>query len=588
MSERDPLLPNAAAQDAPAEDAAQQAQPRRLGFRSRKTLLWSLGAAIALVAIAAVLYFVPFGGHGNLQYEGENISWQVCGTIEGSDVECSRIDVPMDHFDKTNSSDGKTFSIPLARLRGYNNATKNILLNPGGPGGSGVNFLYRKGKAIQQVVGKEFHLLTFDPRGINGSYPQAVCFPDSDTRRKATAVEMPNDPAEAGSLYGWAGNLARSCKDTMGEHGQYINTPQTAADMNSILDAVGQEHMYYWGFSYGTVLGQTYANMFPERSERVIVDGVVNHFDWYNSTVPNEDFVDSDNVLHGFFDECIKAGNECPLSGFGNNAKSLQKNVTAFIETLKDDPYPVYINNTLFGTLNYRQLWGAYFSALYKPIGWYDLADVTAKLMRGNGTAAFLEYGVDGGENLMMEHNLVVTYNDGQSGQPAWPSSKEKIVKKMLKFLETQSSFAASSIQDALIRAQWTIPKGHHFSPDEKVKTRHPVLVLSNTYDPICPLQSAKVARGIFKDARLVEVEAYGHCSLAMPSLCLAGHVKAFFHEGTLPSKDVKCATEGPYFINPDKDQFKLLEAADPEQEALLAALRELADSVEVPMPGWR
>lgn len=584
--EREPLLPNNPQQDAPADDV----QPtRRLGFRSRKTLLWSVGAAIALIAIAITLYFVPFGGNGdgNLQYDGEKLSWQVCGTIEGSDVECSRLDVPMDHFDKHNSGN-KTFSIPLARLRGGKNATKNILLNPGGPGGSGINHLFRKGKAVQQVVGPDFHLLTFDPRGVNGSQPQAICFPDSDTRKKIRSVDMPNDPADAGSLYGWAGNVARSCADTMGEHGKYINTPQTAADMNSILDAVGQEHMYYWGFSYGTVLGQTYANMFPERSERVIVDGVVNHFDWYNSTVHNDDFVDSDKVLNGFFDECIKAGDDCPLSGFADNAKSLQRNVTAFIESLKEDPYPVYVNNTLFGTLDYKQLWwGAYFSALYKPTGWYDLADVTAQLMNGNGTAAFLAYGVDGGEDLMMEHNMVITFNDGQAGQPAWPSSKKSLLKQALPFLATQSSFASGTISDMLVRSQWTIPKGHRFSPDRHVKTRHPVLVLSNTYDPICPLQSAKVARDIFSDARLVEVEAYGHCSLAMPSLCLAGHVKAFFNHGTMPSKDVKCSTEGPYFVKPDSEQFNSLSAADPEEAALLAALRELADSVDVPRR-WR
>jgi len=101
-------------------------------------------------------------------------------------------------------------------------------------------------------------------------------------------------------MYAWSHNLVRACAETMGEHGKYVNTPQTAADMNSILDAVGQEDMAYWGFSYGTILGQTYAGLFPNRSKRVIIDGVANQFDWYEGQLDYEAFTDSENVFNGF------------------------------------------------------------------------------------------------------------------------------------------------------------------------------------------------------------------------------------------------------------------------------------------------
>ncbi len=92
-------------------------------------------------------------------------------------------------------------------------------------------------------------MLSFDPRGVKGSIPQASCYPSNVQR----AQQMESNPwdiqFEAGDMFTRAENKAKACDDTTGRIGAYINTPQTAADMNSILDAIGQEKMYYWGFS---------------------------------------------------------------------------------------------------------------------------------------------------------------------------------------------------------------------------------------------------------------------------------------------------------------------------------------------------
>jgi pimeloyl-ACP methyl ester carboxylesterase len=112
-----------------------------------------------------------------------------------------------------------------------------------------LNFLWRAGEKLNKIIGEGFHLLSFDPRGVNGSVPQARCYVSAEQR----AVEIENIPwdleSQAGEMFTKAENKAKACEDTMGEYGAYVNTPQTAADMNSILDAIGQEKMYYWGFS---------------------------------------------------------------------------------------------------------------------------------------------------------------------------------------------------------------------------------------------------------------------------------------------------------------------------------------------------
>jgi hypothetical protein len=109
--------------------------------------------------------------------------------------------------------------------------------------------LWRTGAKLNKIVGERFDLLSFDPRGVNGSIPQAICFPNPELRAAEFRGNAWNPEYEAGAMFTHAENRAKACADTMGEMGKYVNTPQTAADMNSILDYIGQEKIYYWGFS---------------------------------------------------------------------------------------------------------------------------------------------------------------------------------------------------------------------------------------------------------------------------------------------------------------------------------------------------
>ncbi|KAI0889611.1 alpha/beta-hydrolase [Annulohypoxylon maeteangense] len=486
-----------------------------------------------------------------LTYPGERITWERCGDLGNRPLECSSIDVPMDQFSPSNSGN-KTFSIPLIRLRGAN-ATQNLFLNPGGPGGSGIEFLYRKGAQLHDIVGEGFHLLSFDPRGINSSQPLARCYPDAETQRERSSVRDTKIIEDSIEAYTWSHNFVRACADTMGEHGLYLNTPQTAADMNSILDALGQDNMVYWGFSYGSLLGQTYATMFPDRSERVIIDGVANQFDWYEGLLDTETFVDTENVWEGFLEECIKAGKDCALSSLAESKDSLKAKFYSLAQQLKDSPLSVYVNNTIYGTIDYETIWyNAIFPALYKPANWYPLAERLAQLLEGNATEALISYGLGDPWGIAGQANEFITYNDGASGASFWPQDRESTLDVLIPYMNS-SIFAPTEYGGYYIKQQWQVPKTHEYVPRVGVETAHPVLILSTTYDPVCPLQSARSANAAFKDSQIVEVLGYGHCSVAIPSTCLAKHVRAFLYDGTVPDSYTQCEVDGKYFINPDE-----------------------------------
>jgi pimeloyl-ACP methyl ester carboxylesterase len=498
----------------------------------------------------------------------------------------------MDHFNASNNApDNKSFTIPLLRLRSTNATAKtNILINPGGPGGSGTQLVYRRGSQLSAIVGDTFHLVGFDPRGINQSRPLAACYPTEEARRAMSTVRNKKIAEDSGELWAWTTNLVRGCADTMSLHGAYINTPQTAADMNSILDALGQDDMYYWGFSYGTILGQTYATLFPDRAKRVIIDGVGNQFDWYEERFDREMMTDTDAVLKGFVEECIKAGKgDCPLADMAETKEDLFVDLVGKINRLQYDPIGVYVNSSMHGVLDFWTVWyNGVFPSLYKPATWRDLARNLDLLLRGNATEAFLAYGLERAWGDTSDEALeFVANNDGVSGPDNWGFDRFDLVHELVGFFN-KSLFDEELFEFYFSKAAWAIPRTHKYKPKRGVKTAHPLLLLSTTYDPVCPLVSALGANNAFEGSRLVEVKGYGHCSLAVPSMCIARHVRDFLLEGKLPENNVQCEADGkPYFAKPE-ESLALLEAQELNNEERRIRLAQLDLARDSWLGPWR
>jgi pimeloyl-ACP methyl ester carboxylesterase len=557
-------------------------------YRIKICLLW-VGTAVMAMVFVFDFYDLFIGRYQRqapttFKYHGEHITWTPCGDLKGSHIECSNITVPMDQFDLENSRD-KTFTIPLFRLRSEK-ATQNLIMNPGGPGASGFDLLYSGGEQIRTIVGDGFHLLSFDPRGVNTSTPVATCYPDAKTAAALSGVRASNPVTDSPEVYAWTQNFVKACADTMGEHAKYVNTPQTAADMNNILDALGQRDMIYWGFSYGTLLGQTYAGLYPERAKRVIIDGVVNQWQRYEGHYEEESMVDTDTVLDGFFDECIKAGaTNCRLSSLATSKEELRDTVLSFMVKLRDQPISVYINNTIYGLLNHDMVWyNGIFRALYKPPSWFALADNLYELMQGNATPAFIAYST--GERMPDQSFAFIFLNDGLSGPKHWPEGREALLNKVTPWLN-ESLFSESSFKLYYMKQQWAIPKTHSYVPRKGVKTAHPLLILSTSYDPVCPLVSARSANEAFVGSQIVEVKGYGHCSVAAASVCLARHVRAFLYEGRIPSGYTQCEVDAPYFVQPDGNGLVSAqrEFEDAEDEKIHLAQLEMARDWEFAWP---
>ena len=558
-------------------EGARLEKPKRLG---------ALGRLMVLLLTFICGYNILRLFQSKLITQTSRLDWSSCGTVAGHDVQCARLDVPMNHFAEEGSiTASTTFSLALTRLVGKN-ATKSLLVNPGGPGGSGGEFIFRRGEQLNTIVGEGYNLLSFDPRGVNQSTPKAACFAN-DIDRTVDKALKPMDPwTQSGDFYAYYENLSQACRDIMGEAGAYFNTPQTAADMNSILDAVGQEKMLYWGFSYGTTLGQTYAQMFPERVERLIIDGVSYQVPWYSPEVSNADeFHSTDAVYEGFIQECFESGDACPLAAGYVSAEELHNNLTRSILHLYDDPIPVYINASLHGEVRFFDVaWKGIFPSLYKPTTWPQTAENLAALMQGNFSVPYLAWSVpESTWSDFYEANVVIVNSDlaPRDQLTRRKKTRPEILVAMEAFHNT-STIAGDTEADSLFQLEaWRYARSHSFVPAERVKTAHPLLILSTSLDPICPLVYAQKANAVYEGSVLLEQKSMGHCTVSMPSNCTARHVRQYLDTGKLPEVGTTCEIDEPYFPKA-KDESEPVKGLSRHDEELAEALKALAND-----PPW-
>jgi pimeloyl-ACP methyl ester carboxylesterase len=205
-----------------------------------------------------------------------------------------------------------------------------LLINLGGPGESGVNWILQHGYAdLLSVIPKTYDVVSWEPRGLGYSIPAADCqLPSSAKSKRAYEISGPDvTNTYYTEIFQSAAQLGAQCQATIGgpdEAGQHMSTPVVVRDIISILDAYAQTDegnsvdspadLNYWGFSYGTVVGQTFASTYPDRVGRFAMDGVVDADDYYAQGYFSTSYY-SDALVDIFFEYCFQAGPKlCPFA----------------------------------------------------------------------------------------------------------------------------------------------------------------------------------------------------------------------------------------------------------------------------------
>ena len=232
-------------------------------------------AAIVL-GLVAVSVSTPYAAASPARTgsEGSGIKWKKCkGKPRDDQLQCATVSVPLD-WDRPN---GKQIELAVIRRLASRPQERigSMFVIPGGPGQSGYDLVAESGAVLDKFGDGRFDVVGWDPRGTNRSSP-VECFTNEPAQARFWAgVSIPSTPAESDAYQRKTVELARRCGEVSGELLSHITTADTARDLDALRQAVGDAELTYVGLSYGTMIGQIYANLFPGRVRAMVLDGLV-------------------------------------------------------------------------------------------------------------------------------------------------------------------------------------------------------------------------------------------------------------------------------------------------------------------------
>jgi pimeloyl-ACP methyl ester carboxylesterase len=213
-----------------------------------------------------------------------HLTWKKCGTTDYPTLQCASLKVPLDHAKPR----GKQITLALSRVK--HTATKfqgPLLVNPGGPGGSGLTLAGFVASSLPKAVAAQYDVIGFDPRGVGASKPALDCKPGYFDPVRPNSV--PSTPAIEKANLARAKSFAAACGKKYASVLPYINTVQAVRDMDSIRKALGAKKINYFGYSYGTYLGAVYAKLYPNRVRRLVLDSIVDPTGvWYDDNLAQD------------------------------------------------------------------------------------------------------------------------------------------------------------------------------------------------------------------------------------------------------------------------------------------------------------
>jgi pimeloyl-ACP methyl ester carboxylesterase len=435
------------------------------------------------------------------------IDWEPCGSRR----ECGTLEVPVDHDDP----DGATVELAVIRRPATgSDRIGSLVMNPGGPGGSGVDYV--SASPLDPTLNEYFDIVGWDPRGVGASEPIS-CNRSVDAMRRLDWD--PDDDGEQADLDAAAEAIADDCADEYGDRLAEVATDDTVSDLDLLRQALGDDQLTYLGFSYGTSIGLQYAERHPDRVRALVLDGVVD---------PNQDLeelltgqaVAFEQTLDEAFAACVDAGTcaEDPAETY--------ERVRAAVEA---QPLPVAGGEPLGPTdLAYAALSSAYAEeraqSFVAALQAADRGDARALRQLADAYFASTDYS---------EYAAVVCTDNPH------PESAEDYRAMTERMAEAAPRFGAAVASEMLPCAFWGSPVTGEPGPI-RAEGAAPILVVGNTGDAATPYESAVQVADDLDSSVLLTYEGSGHTSFNS-SECVAEAVRFYVVDLVLPEVGTTC-----------------------------------------------
>ncbi len=479
-------------------------------------------------------------GEGALQdFYQQQITWEECGD-EG--FECATYEVPLDYEDP----DGERLEIAVRRLPAAGDAAEgSLVVNPGGPGGSGFDYAAAADTIVSEEVRERFDIVGFDPRGVGRSAP-VECLEtaeldeylgaDVDTEDSDADLSEVTDSGVA-ELAQINQEFVDACEENSGEEMMHLGTANVARDMDVLRELLGDEGLSYLGKSYGTSIGAHYADQFPDRVRALVLDGAVLP-DLNALEVSVQQAGGFETALRAFVADCLDGG-ECPL---GEPSDDVDSGVGELDDLLADaarDP----LDNTVGDdrAVNRARAEMGVMAAMYEENLWPRLRSALSDASDGDGTG-LLELGdqlhdrrPDGNYENMSAALISVNCSDYPS-----PRDVEDYEDAAAEAAEESPVFGASLAWGALPCAYW--PEEAVAEPTELTGAgADPVLVVGTTRDSATPYEWSRELADRLESGVLLTRDGDGHTGYRQGNDCVDSAVDDYLLEETVVEDGTEC-----------------------------------------------
>lgn len=462
------------------------------------------------------------------QFYSQVLEWSAC---EGG-FQCATATAPLDWADPARD----TVELALIRSLATGEPRGSLLVNPGGPGGSGYDFVRDSvDYAVSARAQDAFDVVGFDPRGVN----------------RSSAVSCYSDPAELDSyLFGIpsgtpgtddfraeaeqrADDFAASCADNTGDLLGFVDTASAARDLDLLRSILGDDTLNYLGFSYGTLLGATYAELFPGKTGRLVLDGAVDpsSTDLEISAVQAQGF---ESALRAYLDECLSA-QDCPFSGTVDDAMS---GIRDLLDRLDESPLRAPGGRQLGSdTMFYAIIF-----PLYNPANWPFLTELFTTVDGGDPETAFAladSYYSREEDGTYSDNSFeaFIAINCVDYVPTSTPETAEADAAELARVAPV---FGPSLAGDVNICAQWPMEAGRERAPIT-AEGSQPIIIVGTTNDPATPYVWAQAMSSQLENGHLVTYDGEGHTAYNRSNACVNDAVDDFLIDGTVPEVDPQC-----------------------------------------------